>query len=63
MKMFDYCKCTLPNEIYLLSLNVCIQLLKLNVMNNFQLMKNTIDDSNKTKNVYFYWSSLLSVGF
>ena len=29
MKMFDYCKCTLPNEIYLLAYNVCIQLLEM----------------------------------
>ena len=33
MKMFDYCKCTLPNEIYMLALGICIQLLELNVIN------------------------------
>ncbi len=29
MKMLDYCKCTLPNEIYMLAFNVCIQMLEM----------------------------------
>ncbi len=31
MKMYDYCKCTLPNEVYTLALGVCIELLELSV--------------------------------
>jgi hypothetical protein len=40
MKMYDACKCALPNEIYMLSLNVCIQLLDLS------LNKNIVGNSN-----------------
>ena len=31
MKMYDYCKCTLPNEIYTLTLTVCVQLFELSL--------------------------------
>lgn len=33
MKMYDFCKSTLPNEIYMISLNVCVQLLELSLYN------------------------------
>ena len=43
MKMYDQCKCVLRNEIYTLSLNVCIQLLEISLynstnLNSFQLL-------------------------
>jgi hypothetical protein len=31
MKMYEYCKCTLPNEVYTLALGVCVELLELGV--------------------------------
>lgn len=31
MRMYDVCKCALPNEIYMLSMNVCVQLLDLSL--------------------------------
>jgi hypothetical protein len=34
MKMYEKCKCALPNEIYMLSLNVCIQLLDISLNKN-----------------------------
>ena len=34
MKLYEACKCSLPNEIYTLALNVCVQLLDLSLYRN-----------------------------
>ena len=39
MKMYDVCKCALPNEIFVLSLNVCMQLLDLSICQTSSVSK------------------------
>jgi hypothetical protein len=39
MKMYDVCKCALPNEIFVLSLNVCMQLLDLSIYQTSSVTK------------------------
>lgn len=36
MRMYDICKCALPNEIYMLSMNLCVQLLDLTLHHHIQ---------------------------
>lgn len=46
MKMYDSCKSTLPNEIYMISLSVCIQLLELSLYHISLTQPNSTSNAN-----------------
>jgi hypothetical protein len=52
MKMYEKCKCALPNEIYMLSLNVCIQLLDLSLNRNGSTATTSLSSNNKNNSIF-----------
>lgn len=57
MRMYDVCKCALPNEIYMLSMHVCVQLLDLTLHQqaSLQQQQTTINFA-ATTSLLFEWT-------
>lgn len=58
MKMYDVCKCALPNEIYMLSMHVCVQLLDLSlshIVQSSSATNNNLINFNTNQSPLFDW--------